>query len=60
MLLSQRGIAVQWLSRTEGQGLVEYSLILLLAAVAVASAVLGYGGGLDTKYREIVSVIPSA
>jgi Flp pilus assembly pilin Flp len=55
-LLSQR--VAQWLSRTEGQGLVEYSLILLFVAIALVGALAGYQGGLSSKYADIVSVIP--
>jgi Flp pilus assembly pilin Flp len=58
-LLSQRGIAAQWLSRTEGQGLVEYSLILMFVAIALVGALGAYQGGLSAKYADIVAAIPS-
>jgi Flp pilus assembly pilin Flp len=59
-LLSQRGIAAQWLSRTEGQGLVEYSLILMLVAVALVGALATFQGGLSARYADIASVVASA
>jgi Flp pilus assembly pilin Flp len=42
-----------------GQGLVEYSLILLLVAMAIIIIMSVYGEELAVVYSNIVDVIPS-
>jgi len=42
----------------EGQGLVEYALILLLVAAAVLLALSGFGVSLAGLYNQIVSAFP--
>jgi Flp pilus assembly pilin Flp len=42
----------------EGQGLVEYALILLLVAVAAVGAVSAFGTALIGLYATIVSGLP--
>ena len=42
-----------------GQGLVEYSLILLLVALVIIIIVSVYGQGLAVVYSNIVDAIPS-
>ena len=59
--LSRRAIAVQWHSRAEGQGLVEYSLILLFVSIALVSGLVSYQGGLTAKFGEILAaLLPNA
>ena len=38
-----------------GQGMVEYGLIIALVAIAVMLALTALGGGLKGKFNEIVS-----
>lgn len=52
------GILVKWLDNKRGQGLVEYSLILVLIAVVVVAAVMLLGGNLDTTYSKVATSIP--
>jgi len=47
------------LHREEGQGLVEYALILLLIAMAVIGALKLFGDELLQTYEKIQSAIPS-
>ena len=47
------------LNREEGQGLVEYALILLLIAMAVVGALKLFGEELLNTYNVITSAIPS-
>ena len=42
----------------EGQGLVEYGLILVLVAVIVAVAVAGLGDALLASYAAITAALP--
>jgi Flp pilus assembly pilin Flp len=41
-----------------GQALVEYSLLILLVAVAAIAAVRTFGLGVSTLYQSIVDVYP--
>jgi pilus assembly protein Flp/PilA len=43
----------------EGQGLVEYALILLFVAVAIVGALGAFGGGLAGEYSSIASTVAS-
>lgn len=43
----------------EGQGLVEYALILVLVALAVMILLITMGGGVTTIYSKITSTIIS-
>ena len=47
------------LAGEEGQGLVEYALVLLFVAVALVGAVGAFGGGLDARYEAIASTVAS-
>ena len=47
------------LNREEGQGLVEYALILLLIAMAVIGAIKLFGDELLKTYQDITNAIPS-
>ena len=47
------------LHREEGQGLVEYALILLLIAMAVIGAITLFGDELLQTYQDITNAIPS-
>jgi len=42
----------------DGQALVEYSLLLLMVAVAAIGAVRVFGVGVSTLYQSIVDVVP--
>jgi Flp pilus assembly pilin Flp len=54
-----RAVAGERFGRTEGQGLVEYSLILLFIAVGLVGALVGFGSSLSSEYAAIVSAFPS-
>jgi len=41
----------------EGQGLVEYSLVLLFVAIALVGALGAFGSGLDARYEAISATI---
>jgi pilus assembly protein Flp/PilA len=43
------------LTRDEGQGLVEYALIIALVALAVIAALTLLGGGITTTFNNIVA-----
>jgi Flp pilus assembly pilin Flp len=43
----------------EGQGLVEYALILTLLAMALVGVVYGYGGVIDQLYQFIIAGFPA-
>ena len=43
----------------EGQGLVEYVLVLLFVAVAIVGAMGAFGIGLDARYEAIASTVAS-
>jgi pilus assembly protein Flp/PilA len=47
----------KWLRGEEGQGLVEYALIILLVAVAVVGALTALGGALNGLYSQAVSAL---
>lgn len=42
-----------WLRREEGQGLVEYALIIVLIAIAVIVALTALGGGIASTFSRI-------
>jgi Flp pilus assembly pilin Flp len=42
----------------KGQGLVEYSIILLLVASAAVVALTALGGGVVTLYASVINVWP--
>ena len=41
----------------EGQGMVEYGLIIALVSVVVIALLTAMGGGLKAKFQEIVSAL---
>ena len=45
-------------STEDGQGLVEYALIILLIALAVIGSVVVFGEQLNTTYERIVNAFP--
>jgi pilus assembly protein Flp/PilA len=49
---------IKSLTNRRGQGLVEYSLILVLIAVVVVAAVTLVGGNLNTTYCKISTSLP--
>ena len=55
ILLKQR---MKWLEGTVGQGLVEYAVILLFVAVALAAAVAAFGQALNDFYMDAISRLP--
>ena len=51
-------VAIQrWLRREEGQGLVEYALIILLVAVVLVSSLTVLSGALSGLYQQAVSAL---
>jgi Flp pilus assembly pilin Flp len=50
--------AFEKLCSRDGQGLVEYSLILLLVAMAILIALSGFGVSLTGLYNQIASILP--
>ena len=54
---SMRGVARTRDDET-GQALVEYSLLILLVAVAALAAVRTFGLGVSTLYQSIIDVYP--
>jgi pilus assembly protein Flp/PilA len=44
-------------ARTQGQGLVEYALLLILVAVIMVALLVVLGPGLQNIYRNIVMVL---
>ena len=53
------GVSVIYLPRTDGQGLVEYALILLFIAIAVIAIVTLFGEAVTTAYSRVVSMWPA-
>ena len=49
---------MNFLIREEGQGLVEYALILVLIAVVVVMAVFLFGEQVSRMFSQIVSAFP--
>jgi pilus assembly protein Flp/PilA len=47
-----------YLPEEEGQGLVEYGLILVLIAIAVVALVSVFGGQVEALYSEVMSKLP--
>jgi pilus assembly protein Flp/PilA len=47
----------KWLRREEGQGLVEYVLIIILVSVAIMGALTTFGGSLNNVYSQAVSAL---
>jgi pilus assembly protein Flp/PilA len=47
-----------YLPEEEGQGLIEYGLILVLIAIAVVALVAVFGGQVEELYSEITSKWP--
>ena len=45
-------------ARAEGQGLVEYAMIILLVAIAAIGALGVFGGGVNGLYAQIVAKLP--
>ena len=52
------GAAMLFLPREEGQGLVEYALIILFIAIVVVAALLIFGPAVGNLYSMIVHDIP--
>jgi Flp pilus assembly pilin Flp len=48
----------RWATGEEGQGLVEYALVLVLVAAALAGALGTFGAELLLRYQSIASQIP--
>ena len=49
---------IKWLEGAAGQGLVEYAVILLFVAVAVAGAVGAFGQALLAYYQYAIETLP--
>ena len=54
-----RVIAGGWLTGEEGQGLVEYALMLLFIAVGLVGSLVFFQTSLSAEYAAISAVIPS-
>jgi len=51
-------VAIQrWLRREEGQGLVEYALIILFVAVIMVGVLTAFGGALSPLYQQAISAL---
>ena len=48
-----------WLERDEGQGLVEYALIILLVSIVVIVALTALGGGVNAVFEKINETLKS-
>ncbi len=65
MLLNLVMQAKQWLSlatgkEQEGQGLIEYALIILLIAIAVIGILTALGGGIGDTFQSIIDTLSGA
>jgi Flp pilus assembly pilin Flp len=49
---------MNWLEGAAGQGLVEYAVILLFVAVAVAAALGAFGQALNAYYQYAIETLP--
>lgn len=51
-------VAIQkWLRRDEGQGLMEYVLIIVLVSVAIMGALTAFSGALNGVYSQAISAL---
>lgn len=57
-VLRRRWCAARWPSEDEGQGLVEYALIILLVALPIIVVLGQYGGAVSALYQGIVDDLP--
>ena len=55
-----RKLAVQFLTGSEGQDLIEYSLLLAFVCLAGAAAFIGFGAGTSTVWSVVNSRLSSA
>ena len=60
LVLNVRTKIAQAIARQEGQGLVEYALIIVLVAIAVIIAVMALGTQLQTVFKTIVNNLGTA
>jgi len=60
LVLNVRTKIGQAIARQEGQGLVEYALIIVLVAIAVIIAVMALGTQLQTVFKTIVNKLSTA
>ena len=49
-----------WLESDEGQGLVEYALIILLVSIVVIVALTALGGGVNAVFLKINTTLGAA
>ena len=54
----ERGWGMDLLQREEGQGLVEYALILVFIAIVVIAVLVLFGPALSEYYELIVNMFP--
>jgi pilus assembly protein Flp/PilA len=45
----------KWLAREEGQGMVEYALIIALVAILLIAALTALSTGIGTTFNDIVA-----
>ena len=55
ILQAKQFLSVMGVKEEEGQGLVEYALIIVLIAVVVIAALTAVGGQLETVFESITS-----
>ena len=55
-----RKLAVRFLRKTEGQDLIEYSLLMAFICLSGAAAIIGMGGGISTLWTIVNNRLSSA
>lgn len=55
--LSEVNLMGRWLTREEGQGMVEYGLIIALVAIVVITVLLALGPAIGNIFSSIITAI---
>ena len=53
-----KGLITRFIREEEGQGMVEYGLIIALVAIVVIGALTALGGGLEGIFDTITETLP--
>ena len=53
-----KGLITRFIREEEGQGMVEYGLIIALVAIVVIGALTALGGGLEGIFNTITETLP--
>lgn len=56
--LSEQGIIMLFLHNEEGQGLLEYALVLVLVAIAIVAILTLLGPQIGNLYSRLITAIP--